>query len=83
MIGCIAIEFTPGGDTLPRMLAVFDREEFALRGLRLMPCAGEGRATLRLDIGGRPSPPRVKALERQLRAVHPSVEVIHWAGACA
>ena len=81
MIGCLSIDFRPSGNSLPRLLEIIDAEDFALRGLRVLPCAGEERSTLRLDIGGCPSRPRLDALERRLRACEQVIDVIHWAGA--
>lgn len=83
MIGSMAIDFRPGDGALPRILQLIDREGFPLLGIRLIPCHGAGRCTLRLDLGGRAFGPQLQALEERLLALEDTIEVIHHAEAAA
>jgi len=82
MNGCIAIDFRPGGEAMPRILGVIDERGFALRGLHLIPSCAE-RWTLHVDLDGWSARPQLEALEAELQRLGDIIAVIHNAHAHA
>lgn len=76
MNGCIAIDFRPGGEAMPRILGVIDERGFALRGLHLIPSCAE-RWTLHIDLEGWTARPQLVALEQELQRLGDIIDVIH------
>jgi hypothetical protein len=76
----IAIDFRPEEGILPTIFTMFDREGYTLHDIRVIPSAGEERATLRLCLRQTPSADQFRPFADELRTLEPIIEVIHRAG---
>lgn len=82
MTGTIWIDFEPRGDALPRILGLVEADGYALREIRVIPCRGERRSTLLLDLADRGRGDLME-LERRLGRLDETLTVIASAPARA
>ena len=75
----IAIDFRPTDGVVPAIITLFDREGYALHGIRLVPTRDCGRATLQVDLGYRPSTAELRALAARIAAFDGIIDIIHRA----
>ncbi|MDB5697902.1 MAG: hypothetical protein JWN69_706 [Alphaproteobacteria bacterium] len=79
MSDCIHVEFQPDTTAVPNILEVIGDAGFWLRGLRLIPCGGEQRATLTVELDGYGDGCELDALRDDLLRLESIIEVIHRA----
>jgi hypothetical protein len=79
MSDCIHVEFQPATMAVPNILEVIGDSGFWLRGLRLIPCGGEQRATLTVELDGYSERSELSTLRDDLLRLESIIEVIHRA----
>lgn len=79
MSDCIHVEFQPATRAVPSILEVIGGAGFWLRGLRLIPCGDEQRATLTVELDGDGERRELNTLRDDLLRLESILEVIHSA----
>jgi hypothetical protein len=80
MNGCCSIDFVPEDGAVARILAIVHEVGLTLRGIRLIPCPANARATLRLELDVDRGAQEHIVLEERLLKLEFTIEVIHRAG---
>jgi hypothetical protein len=82
MNGCCSIDFVPEDGAVARILSVVHEAGLTLRGIRLIPCPANARATLRLELAVDRRDQEHMVLEELLLKLEFTIEVIHRASCC-